>query len=93
MNTLEKIVIVGALALGGCPTAKDKCENNVPNVPSILSTGGNCDRISNKEVADECHDLIKKMRESAMSACLTSQSGVVMKCTSVGDEGFDCVAK
>lgn len=92
MNTLEKIVIVGSLALGGCLTAKDKCENNIPEVVSILGMGGSCDKISNKKAVQECNDLIKKMRESAMSACLTLESGIATVCTEAG-EGFDCVAR
>ena len=93
MNTLEKIVIVGSLALGGCLTAKDRCENNMPKAVNVLGSFRSCDKISDKEVAQECNALIKKMKENAMSACLTVESGITTTCTSTGDKGFDCVAK
>lgn len=89
MKTVGKFALAGAIALGGC-TAHEKCEMTVPTESQGI--GGLCDTITKHEVAEECSRLIKLMRESAMSACLTRQSGIATTCVET-EEGFDCNAK
>jgi hypothetical protein len=96
MKNLGKFILAGTLALSGC-TAKERCENNLPiERDYLLHKGallmGTCNEISNPAAAQECSNLIKQMRESAMSACLTKEYGIATTCTEK-EKKFDCAAK